>query len=337
MDNYKMSHHKKVSVAMCTYNGAKYLREQIDSILSQTYPLYEIIVRDDCSDDDTWAILQEYQSKSSVLKCFQNDYNLGYGLNFKMAIQQCSGDYIAFSDQDDIWKPNKIEILVQIIGEEKMLAISNSKIEGDSNTEQENIFHTSNPNSLTIEKLIWDNTIFGHACMINALMHSYINKMQVETAHDYLIALIAYALNSVVITDKELQVWRRHSDAVLGLSISQEQAEKKKIKGINKTLYAICCLLVARKSTVIQQGYRKIQYVLSQLTAEEGVSKNINDLVLLTRCMGRQSLFSYWKASCICWKLKDEMFDNKGRSLRNRLLIFSFVYRWWYDHRFDMS
>lgn len=93
---------------MPTYNGEKFLREQLDSIYNQTMKPDEVVVVDDCSKDGTVAILREYQQKFG-LKFYVNEQNLGYNKNFEKAIKLCTGDYIALSDQDDIWFPNKIE------------------------------------------------------------------------------------------------------------------------------------------------------------------------------------------------------------------------------------
>lgn len=98
----------RISVAMPTYNGEKYLREQLDSIYNQTMIPDEVVVVDDCSKDGTVDILREYQNKYGLKFCV-NEQNLGYNKNFEKAIKLCTGDYIALSDQDDIWFPEKIE------------------------------------------------------------------------------------------------------------------------------------------------------------------------------------------------------------------------------------
>jgi glycosyltransferase involved in cell wall biosynthesis len=98
----------RISVAMPTYNGEKFLREQLDSIYNQTMRPDEVVVVDDCSKDGTVDILREYQQKYG-LKFYVNEQNLGYNKNFEKAIKLCTGDYIALSDQDDIWFPEKIE------------------------------------------------------------------------------------------------------------------------------------------------------------------------------------------------------------------------------------
>lgn len=101
---------------MPTYNGEKYLREQLDSIYQQTLLPDEVIVVDDCSKDGTIAILDEYKEKYG-LKYYINEQNLGYNRNFEKGIHLANGDYICLCDQDDVWYPNKIERLFNKIQE----------------------------------------------------------------------------------------------------------------------------------------------------------------------------------------------------------------------------
>lgn len=105
-----------VSIVLCTYNGAKYLSEQLDSILAQTYPLHEIIIQDDNSTDETVNIIHEYASKYSLIKFFENNSAHGVNGNFISAMQRATGDYVAISDQDDIWETDKIENQMNSIG-----------------------------------------------------------------------------------------------------------------------------------------------------------------------------------------------------------------------------
>ncbi|VDR35100.1 glycosyltransferase family 2 protein [Alistipes sp.] len=102
----------KVSVAMCTYNGHQYIKEQLLSILEQTIPIDEIIICDDGSKDATIQIIIEYMNAyPGVIKLIKNSQNLGYTKNFEKAICLCSGDIIFLADQDDIWLPNKVQVI----------------------------------------------------------------------------------------------------------------------------------------------------------------------------------------------------------------------------------
>lgn len=103
---------KKVAILLSTYNGEKYLREQIDSILAQTYDNFELIVRDDGSRDSTVEIVKEYMEKSDKEITLMVGKNLGFIKSFFELLKHSDADYFSFADQDDIWLPNKIELAV---------------------------------------------------------------------------------------------------------------------------------------------------------------------------------------------------------------------------------
>lgn len=124
-----------LSIAMATYNGGKFLREQLDSIYNQSLPPDEVIVCDDCSTDNTVKILEEYHQKHG-LKYFVNENNIGYNKNFEKAISLCSGMYIAISDQDDVWLNNKLKLSLtklKEIEEGLPAMVSTNKYSTDSN------------------------------------------------------------------------------------------------------------------------------------------------------------------------------------------------------------
>src|SRR5579863_3349067 len=104
-----------VSVALCTYNGEKFLEKQLDSILSQDYYNMEIVVVDDCSKDSTWDILRHYARKIKRFRLYRNRRNIGDSRNFEKAIKLCKGELIALADQDDIWEKEKIRVLTNSI------------------------------------------------------------------------------------------------------------------------------------------------------------------------------------------------------------------------------
>ena len=135
---------KTVSIVMCTYNGERYLKEQLMSLLNQTYSPIEIIIQDDLSTDNTLEIIHDYQERyPNIIHSFQNSRRLGYNQNFLTAYQKANGYYIASADQDDIWETNKIEILVREIGD-SMLIFHNSVL-----------FNQKNPNMGLLHKKDW--------------------------------------------------------------------------------------------------------------------------------------------------------------------------------------
>lgn len=111
----------KVSVAMATYNGSRFLREQLESLYAQTRLPDEIVVVDDCSTDGTHDILEEYHQKKGLIY-FVNKANLGVNKNFEKAIRNCTGDYIAICDQDDVWMSHKLQTCLS-----KILEIEGNK------------------------------------------------------------------------------------------------------------------------------------------------------------------------------------------------------------------
>ena len=137
-----------ISVAMTTYNGEKYLREQIDSILNQTYKKIELIICDDASTDRTKEILKEYADKDSRIKNYFNEKNLGFKKNFEKAISLCTGDYIALSDQDDIWLPNHIEFLLNNLNNKSLSGANAILIDSDGNEINKKLNEADNLNFL---------------------------------------------------------------------------------------------------------------------------------------------------------------------------------------------
>ena len=110
---------EKVDILLATYNGEKYIKEQIESILNQTYKNIQIIISDDCSKDGTRQILKEYE-KNDKIKVFYQEENLGYVKNFEFLLKQVESNLYMLSDQDDVWKKEKVEKSVEKIESEKL-------------------------------------------------------------------------------------------------------------------------------------------------------------------------------------------------------------------------
>lgn len=127
----------KVSVAMATYNGATYIREQLDSIRTQTRAVDEVIICDDCSKDHTVTIVREYIREHQLQETWSielNQENLGYGSNFMKAVGKTTGDLIFFCDQDDIWVPNRVQVMTSLMEGNQGILMLGSEFEPFAST-----------------------------------------------------------------------------------------------------------------------------------------------------------------------------------------------------------
>ncbi len=156
-----------ISIAMTTYNGEHFLREQLDSILAQSISDWELIVCDDCSSDLTIQILNEYAQKDLRIKIFKNKHNLGFVKNFEKAVSLCTGDYIALCDQDDIWETNhldllitRIETVIACVGNARMIDENGSKT-NDLISERERYFSDGDDCSKLFRILFYGNPFQG--------------------------------------------------------------------------------------------------------------------------------------------------------------------------------
>ena len=109
---------EKIDILLATYNGEKYVGEQIESILTQTYKNINLIISDDKSQDNTRKIIEEYAKKDQRITIFFQEENLGYIKNFEFLIKQVKSNYFMLSDQDDVWLPEKVEKSIKKLKEE---------------------------------------------------------------------------------------------------------------------------------------------------------------------------------------------------------------------------
>lgn len=141
---------------MATFNGERFVREQLDSILVQSVQDFELVVCDNASTDATWEILTDYARKDNRTRIYRNDSNLGFKKNFERAIRLCKADYIALSDQDDVWYPNHLHVLLSNIGHHVLCAGDADMVDTNNVATGESLsfadgFHVIPPS----EKLIW--------------------------------------------------------------------------------------------------------------------------------------------------------------------------------------
>lgn len=207
-----------ISVAVATYNGEMFIRNQMDSILSQTYSDLEVVVCDDCSTDGTINILEDYASKDSRIKIFKNDCNLGFKKNFEKAISLCRGEYIALCDQDDVWTQNHIEILCKNIGSNDcvcgnaMLTDAGGNELGVTMRDFIPVHILPENNDVFFSHEVYGNIVQGAACLIRKSLSVRVLPIpDCVKYHDWWIALNACANGGCKYVDEIVLNYRRHA------------------------------------------------------------------------------------------------------------------------------
>lgn len=214
-----------ISVVVCTYNGAKYIEEQLASISGQTYPVSEIIVVDDASSDHTFEEVRRAAERDNRIMAFQNTINIGFNSNFEKALQQAKHDYIAIADQDDIWHLQKIEKMMEAFRPESAAIYCDSvrftktvPSHPVSNKKNRRVFGTE------VRKLAMFNTVSGHALIIRKSLLSASLPIPGAVYYDWWLALQALTHGGLQYLDEILVYQRSHENNV---TIAKNKSNKE--------------------------------------------------------------------------------------------------------------
>ncbi len=203
----------KVSIALATFNGEKYLQSQLDSYIKQERLPDELIVCDDASTDATVLILSAFKKNAPFqVQIIKNQKNIGYTKNFEKALSLCSGDVVFFSDQDDIWLPNKISFIEKVFlnNPEKSLVIH------DGELVTENMEHTGLTKLGQILAGGYSYTSFATGTL-TAVRRDILNIILpfpngIAGGHDGWVHTLARLVDRRIIVNDVLQKLRRHSN-----------------------------------------------------------------------------------------------------------------------------
>lgn len=265
-----------ISIAMCTYNGEKFLEEQLNSIIQQSRQPDEIIICDDCSNDRTVekakTILAKWQGISRII---ENDHNLGYRMNFQKAISLCQGDIIFLSDQDDVWDRKKIESMEKVFTahpDVNMVFHDAELVDEQLNRLTPSFWQalSFNPDGFLddpYKRLLLGNVVQGSACAFRADVFFHAYPFPKEAVHDEWLALVAGLFGKIMPIEQPLMKYRQGHNQIggsvrslrQGITLWHNQAEisvQKHIQQLNdrKITFSVFC---QRYSVQMNFGFRR--------------------------------------------------------------------------------
>ena len=266
-----------VDIVMATYNGALYIREQLDSILNQTYKDFRVYIRDDGSKDDTVNIIKDYQTRypekifliADSVKCGSSRSN------FIQAMKSTTAEYVMFSDQDDYWLPEKIQHTLDKmtemenrIGAEKPILVFGSYKPADENLNEKK----DNPKNrqeaaykLEFSNLLVQNYVQGCLMMVNRTLANCMGGYDdAILMHDWWAALIAAGGGAIEHIDEIMMLYRQHGDNVVGcvnvksLKYRLNKMFDPKTRNSYKAILKQAMLLQHRCSDIMTDDNRKL-------------------------------------------------------------------------------
>ncbi len=249
---------EKVDILLTTYNtNTKYLKEQIDSILNQTYTNIHLIISDDNSpNEEIKEILKQYEKQDKRITLYIQEQNLGYNKNFEFLLKKSEANYIAFSDHDDIWYKEKIDKCLNKLIKEKvdMVYCNSRQIDENGKVLQDNYFKYKNVPLINGKSHIAISRYIGIGCsqlITKQVRDKMIPFTEDVIAHDWLASFIANENKGIAYLEEQLFDYRLHTNNVFGgRSLKQNLSIWKNENGNTYQSY-----LKYRRERVIDKAY----------------------------------------------------------------------------------
>lgn len=210
-----------ISVALCVYNGERFLRAQLDSVLAQRDVQLDVVALDDASTDASGEILQAYAQRDQRVRCYRNPHNLGVTQSFERAMALARGSLIAPCDQDDLWEPGKLATLAAAIGTADLAYCDSAYVDMDA-------VPTGRRISDDIEMLAGtgplrfalSNSVSSHAALVRRELFELARPFPADAFPDWWLAVAAAAHHGVVHVPDALVKFRRHGGALTTLGVA---------------------------------------------------------------------------------------------------------------------
>ncbi|SCK37817.1 Glycosyltransferase involved in cell wall bisynthesis [Variovorax sp. HW608] len=225
-----------ISVALCTYNGARFIAEQVRSICAQTRPPSEIVLSDDASTDDCIevaratleACLAERPGHSIALRVIRNATALRVTKNFEQAVAACTGDLIALSDQDDVWHPERLARMAAEFEKRADLLLLHSDarlVDGERRDLGQSLFHALEVKQFELDWIhggqafdvfLRRNLVTGATTVFRRSLLEHAVPFPKEWIHDEWLAIVASSIGRVDVLEQELIEYRQHGGNQIG-------------------------------------------------------------------------------------------------------------------------
>lgn len=294
-----------VNIILASYNGEKYIKEQIDSIINSYFTNWKLYIFDDGSTDDTCQIVEDYVKKyPEKIHFHRNEKNKGVTLNFLDAINQIDkinnyaenviegNHYYMFCDQDDVWMPDKIERTLNQMkkaekkyGADSILAVYTDAVVVDAKLEQIHpSFHKTSKfrtDQVDLAHILMENKMIGCTIMFNnPLKQKVVNLPKNVRYHDWWIALIASAFGHITYLPEPTLLYRQHSNNVVGnqsfVSYVQNRITSLRYQkeAVNKTILQGKDFYFAYKNE-LNQANKKLVYTFANLNNTNWLMKRV--------------------------------------------------------------
>lgn len=280
-----------VTVLLAVYNGEKYLRQQIESVLNQTVTDVKILIRDDGSVDASCELINEYCDKyPQKISKIEGLPTGSAKQNFAELLKNCDSDYIMFCDQDDVWLPDKVERTLEAIkandndGKTPVLVHTDLKVVDNSlNIISSSFFEFQRlyQDNITLSKLLVQNYVTGCTVMINRALAQMCGEIPKECImHDWWLALVAQLFGKIVCLKQPTMLYRQHSDNQVGAKASYGIALiKRKLKTINEVkknynaTYLQADLLLKHYADSMNEEQLKILQIYKKMSSMKKLNK----------------------------------------------------------------
>ncbi len=218
-----------VDILLSTFNGEKYLAELLESLKTQTFKDFTLLVRDDGSSDDTLTVLGAFEKEKSInMKFIAGGKNVGAVASYNLLLRESTADYVMFCDQDDVWLPQKIEKTLTAMrkaeaaseAEVPILVFSDLKVVNENlDLLHESFFKYQqlNPGRLSLSYLLVQNIPSACTMLFNKVLTTLVKKIPGDAVmHDHWLSLVTAAFGKFIFVDEKTMLYRQHKDNIFG-------------------------------------------------------------------------------------------------------------------------